>query len=80
VVGELFYLLGDFYLKNKETVKAVRFYLHDLCFTPDRVDSWAGMALARMSQIDAKLASVGFISCTKIIIFLSIKMQTCFEG
>ncbi|WAR03684.1 CABIN-like protein [Mya arenaria] len=56
-VDEVYYLLADYYLKNKESMKAIRFYTHDLSYTPNRLDSWAGMALARMSQLEAKLSS-----------------------
>ncbi|KAJ8299281.1 hypothetical protein KUTeg_023341, partial [Tegillarca granosa] len=55
VVKELYYLLADYYFKNKEQAKAIKFYLCDICVNPDRLDSWAGMALARMSQLEQKL-------------------------
>ncbi|XP_041466733.1 calcineurin-binding protein cabin-1-like [Lytechinus variegatus] len=55
VVQELYYLLADFYFKNKDFGKAIKFYLHDLCVSPDRLDSWAGMALARVGRLDLKL-------------------------
>ncbi|CAH1273708.1 CABIN1 [Branchiostoma lanceolatum] len=57
VVKELFYLLADYYFKNKESSKAIKFYLQDICVCPDRLDSWAGMALARSSRIEQKLNS-----------------------
>ncbi|XP_053384100.1 calcineurin-binding protein cabin-1-like isoform X2 [Mercenaria mercenaria] len=57
VVDVIYYLLADYYLKNKEAVKAIKFYMQDLCMNPSRLDSWAGMALARMSQLDSKLTS-----------------------
>ncbi|XP_054714787.1 LOW QUALITY PROTEIN: calcineurin-binding protein cabin-1-like [Uloborus diversus] len=57
VVKDLYYLLGDYYFKNKEFSKAIRFYLFDICINPDRQDSWAGMALSRSSQLDQKLNS-----------------------
>ncbi|XP_048581850.1 calcineurin-binding protein cabin-1 isoform X3 [Nematostella vectensis] len=55
VVDELFYLLADFYFKNKEFSKALKFYTHDVCVQPDRSDSWAAMALARKSRLENKL-------------------------
>lgn len=55
IVHDLFYLLGDYYFKYKEQSKAIRFYLLDLCVEPDRFDSWAGMALARSSQLEYRL-------------------------
>ncbi|GFT23499.1 calcineurin-binding protein cabin-1, partial [Nephila pilipes] len=57
VVKDLYYLLGDYYFKNKEFSKAIKFYLMDICISPDRQDSWAGMALSRSSQLDQKLNS-----------------------
>ena len=32
--------------------------MHDICENPERFDSWAGMALARMSRLEQKLNSV----------------------
>ncbi|KAI0212986.1 Calcineurin-binding protein cabin-1 [Lamellibrachia satsuma] len=58
VVKELYYLLADYYFKNKEQTKAIKFYQLDLCVNPDRMDSWAGMALARASRLQQKLNSV----------------------
>ncbi|XP_069132021.1 uncharacterized protein [Argopecten irradians] len=58
VSKELYYLLADYYFKNKEQAKAVRFYMSDICMNPTRLDSWAGMGLARMSQLEQKLSSI----------------------
>ncbi|XP_028680400.2 calcineurin-binding protein cabin-1 isoform X2 [Erpetoichthys calabaricus] len=57
LVNELYYLLADYHFKNKEQSKAIKFYMHDICVSPDRFDSWAGMALARASRIQDKLNS-----------------------
>lgn len=38
--------------------KAIRHYLLDVCVNPIRLDSWAGMALARGSQLETRLNSV----------------------
>ncbi|XP_070531569.1 calcineurin-binding protein cabin-1-like [Ptychodera flava] len=57
VVKELYYLLADYYFKNKEWGKAIKYYMHDICVCPERFDSWAGMALARSSRLEAKLSS-----------------------
>ncbi|XP_023231855.1 calcineurin-binding protein cabin-1-like [Centruroides sculpturatus] len=56
IVKSLYYLLGDYYFKNKEFGKAIKFYILDICVNPDRFDSWAGMALARSSQLEQKLS------------------------
>ncbi|XP_071511667.1 uncharacterized protein [Diadema antillarum] len=55
VIQEIYYLLADYYFKNKEFGKAIKFYLHDLCVSPNRLDSWAGLALARVGRLDLKL-------------------------
>lgn len=55
VIGEIFYLLADFYFKNKEFSKALKFYMHDVSVQPDRADTWAAMALARKSRLENKL-------------------------
>ncbi|KAG1699633.1 Calcineurin-binding protein cabin-1 [Nymphon striatum] len=57
IINELYYLLADYYFKNKEQGKAIKFYILDICVNPNHMDSWAGMALARSSQIEQKLNS-----------------------
>ncbi|XP_063238012.1 calcineurin-binding protein cabin-1-like isoform X2 [Bacillus rossius redtenbacheri] len=56
-VSNIYYLLADFYFKNNEWSKAIRHYLLDVCVNPLRLDSWAGMALARGSLLEMKLNS-----------------------
>ncbi|KAL5007713.1 hypothetical protein ScPMuIL_016519 [Solemya velum] len=58
VVREIYYLLADYYFKNKEQAKAIKFYIYDLSVNQTRLDAWAGMALARMSQLEHKLDSM----------------------
>lgn len=58
ISGLLYYLLGDFYFKSKEPTKAIKFYQLDLVLNSNRLDSWAGLALAKMSQMEQKLNSV----------------------
>ena len=55
---DLFYYLGDFYFKNKEFSKALKFYMHDVSINPDRFQSWAAMALARGSRLEEKINQV----------------------
>ncbi|XP_026271506.1 calcineurin-binding protein cabin-1-like isoform X3 [Frankliniella occidentalis] len=47
----LYYLLADYYLKTFKWDAAIRFYMLDVCINPHRFDSWAGMALARSTQM-----------------------------
>ena len=56
-VENVFYLLGDYYFKNKEWAKAIDNYMLDLALVPDRFDSWAALALATGSRLETKLNS-----------------------
>lgn len=79
-VKDIYYLMADYYFKNKIWVnlnlkyfnkmyfeyfntfffqgKAVKYYSFDICYNVNRVDSWAGLALAQGSQLEIKLNSV----------------------
>ncbi|CAN7999066.1 unnamed protein product [Ixodes hexagonus] len=57
VVTQVYYLLGDYYFKNKEFGKAIRYYMLDICINPNRLDSWAGMALSRSSLLEQRINS-----------------------
>ncbi|XP_040064460.1 calcineurin-binding protein cabin-1 [Ixodes scapularis] len=57
VVQQVYYLLGDYYFKNKEFGKAIRYYMLDICINPNRLDSWAGMALSRSAQLEQRINS-----------------------
>ena len=56
-VENVYYLLADYYFKNKEWVKAIENYILDLALVPDRFDSWAAVALAIASRLETKLNS-----------------------
>lgn len=51
----LYYLLADYYFKNRDFLKAIKFYTLDLAVNPTRYDSWAGIALSKASKIETKL-------------------------
>ncbi|RWS31188.1 hypothetical protein B4U80_06573 [Leptotrombidium deliense] len=57
VTHHLYYLLADYYFKNKEFKKAKLYYKLDLCLNCDRFDSWAASALVRSSLLDQHLIS-----------------------
>lgn len=61
------YLLADYYFKNNELPKAVKYYMLDLCHNPSRLDAWAGMALARGSQLETQMNSCCAINETDFI-------------
>jgi len=54
-LGEMFYLLADYSFKSSEMTSAIKYYLLNLAIDPKRLDSWAGIALARSSQTDGRL-------------------------
>lgn len=56
-VESVFYLLADYYFKNKDWVKAIENYTLDLTLVPSRFDSWAALALANGSKLETKLNS-----------------------
>ena len=54
-VDDLFYYLGDYYFKNKEFTKALKFYMHDVSVKPFRFQSWAAMAFTRHTRLEEKI-------------------------
>lgn len=56
VTEDIYYLLADYYFKNKDFQKAKQFYALDLVLNPERFDSWAASALIRANEIDRKLS------------------------
>ena len=56
-VENVYYLLGDYYFKNKDWAKAIENYILDLALVPNRFDSWAAVALAIGSRLETKLNS-----------------------
>lgn len=51
----IYYLLGDFYFKQRDMKKSAKYFFLDLCINPWRLDSWAGLALGNASQLEQKL-------------------------
>ncbi|XP_067620884.1 calcineurin-binding protein cabin-1-like isoform X2 [Eurosta solidaginis] len=54
-IRSVFYLLADYYFKNRDFSKAIKYYTLDLTISPTRFDSWAGMALSKASKIETRL-------------------------
>lgn len=50
----IFYLLADYYFKNRDFSKPIRYYILDLTLHPFRFDSWAGLALSKATLLDSK--------------------------
>ncbi|CAG2166979.1 unnamed protein product [Oppiella nova] len=57
ITETIYYLLADYYFKNKEFNKARHFYVLDLTLNPNRFDSWAASALTRNFEVDQQLLS-----------------------
>lgn len=56
-LSDIYYLLGDYYFKNKEWDIALYYYKRDLAVNPKRLDSWAGLSLAQKTQLETLLNS-----------------------
>ena len=54
-LSDMYYLLADYYFKNNEMAKGVKYYLLDLRVNSQRFDPWDGLALARSSQTEDRL-------------------------
>lgn len=50
-----YYLLGDYYFKQNEIGRSVKYFLLDICINPLRLDTWADLALGYASQLESKL-------------------------
>lgn len=63
--------------------KAIKFYMYDICVNPLRLDSWAGLALARMYQLEQKLNSVRVLLGSSsfnifiYLLFVSLRESIC---
>ncbi|CAG9860246.1 unnamed protein product [Phyllotreta striolata] len=54
-VKSIYYLIGDFYFKQREFNKCIKYFQLDLCINPGRLDSWACLGLSYAAQLDTKL-------------------------
>ncbi|CAL4068068.1 unnamed protein product, partial [Meganyctiphanes norvegica] len=57
LIVDIYYLLGDYYFKNKEWTHAQKYYKLDLVVNPDRLDSWAPLGLSMKAQLETQLNS-----------------------
>ena len=55
ITQNIFYLVADFYFKNKEFDKAMSYYRLDVCVSHHRFDSWAAIALILTSAIEEQI-------------------------
>lgn len=56
VTKDIYYYLADYYFKNKDFSKAMKYYHHDLALNRNRFDSWAASGLIRANAIDRALS------------------------
>lgn len=77
-INSIYYLLADYYFKNKEFSKALKYYISDLSNFPTRFDSWAGLSLSKAYLMSTQLNSCLDIS-TKELIQNSDEVLRCFE-
>ncbi|XP_072399616.1 uncharacterized protein [Diabrotica undecimpunctata] len=54
-VKSIYFLIGDFYFKDRDFAKCIKFFQMDLCINPERLDSWACLGLSYAAQLDTKL-------------------------
>ncbi|GAB0096771.1 calcineurin-binding protein cabin-1-like [Sergentomyia squamirostris] len=77
-IASIFYLLADYYFKNRDFSKSVKYYVQDLSFNPCRFDAWAGLALSKATKLETKLNScIPFH--TKEFLIQSAETLKCFE-
>lgn len=77
-INSIYYLLADYYFKNKEFSKALKYYVSDLSNLPTRFDAWAGLALSKAHLMGTKLNSCT-TSAPKEWVQDSEEVLRCFE-
>ena len=61
-IKDVVYLLGDHYFKNSDFEKTLSYFHLDLCFNPNRVDTWFPLGLALINGLEPKVISTEQIS------------------
>lgn len=69
---------ADFHFKNKDFLKASRFYIFDLTLRPNRFDSWVGLSLSKSNKIENKLNSSDPMN-PKDFLEEAAKVMRCYE-
>ncbi|XP_058446519.1 calcineurin-binding protein cabin-1-like isoform X3 [Malaya genurostris] len=77
-IKPIFYLLADFYFKNRDFSKAINYYVMDLTIEPRRFDSWAGISLSKASKCETMLNSTEVLS-PQDFLRLSSHAMKCFD-
>ncbi|XP_065910594.1 calcineurin-binding protein cabin-1-like isoform X2 [Dysidea avara] len=80
VISELYYLLADESLRTNDINKALKYYLFDLSYCPERFDSWAGIALAKSRKIIDKIQQCDIkLGVEKFVQRHAASVLRCFE-
>uniref|UniRef100_A0A0P4W3M8 Calcineurin-binding protein cabin-1 MEF2-binding domain-containing protein n=1 Tax=Scylla olivacea TaxID=85551 RepID=A0A0P4W3M8_SCYOL len=77
-VRDCFYLLGDYYFKNKEWNNAIKYYKIDVVMNPDRLDSWAPLGLAMKAIMETQLNSCEVIENEEEFFAMAQRGTRCF--
>ena len=56
-LSAVYYMMGDYFMKNGDKTQALKNYQLDACFNPDRFDTWAAIALCKAAEIEDNLRS-----------------------
>lgn len=51
----MLWLPGDYYFKERDFARCIKYFQLDICINPLRVDSWAGLALSYVAQLENSL-------------------------
>lgn len=60
-ISSIYYLIADYYFKNQDTGKPVKYFYYDLTMKPDRFDSWASLSLCKQKKLEDRLNSYNSI-------------------
>ncbi|MPC31897.1 Calcineurin-binding protein cabin-1 [Portunus trituberculatus] len=77
-VRDCFYLLGDYYFKNKEWNNAIKYYKTDVVMNHDRLDSWAPLGLAMKAIMETQLNSCEVIENEEEFFAMAQRGTRCF--
>lgn len=64
---DIYYLIGDHYFKNKDSVRAVTYYTYDLAVNSARFDSLAAISLSLGEHINTTINTADEISFTSLL-------------
>uniref|UniRef100_A0A1X7UXN3 Calcineurin-binding protein cabin-1 MEF2-binding domain-containing protein n=1 Tax=Amphimedon queenslandica TaxID=400682 RepID=A0A1X7UXN3_AMPQE len=79
-ISEMYYLLADDSLKLMDNNKAIKYYQLTLCYSPDKFDSWAGLALAKSRKITDRIENRDLVTTVEKLVSANINGAVrCFQ-